>query len=82
MGNLGRCWDLGEAGQNSTFFTCQTLSCHLSFGLGYGSWSLSHGPFLESVGTFSAAPYSMVIELRRQTFEHHQPCMQPCGFQL
>ena len=26
--------------------------CDLSFGLGYGSWRLSHGSFLESVGIF------------------------------
>ena len=36
----------------------QTLSCDLSFGLEYGSWRVSHGSLLESVGTFWAAPYT------------------------
>ena len=51
MGNLER-W---VEGQNLRLF--QTLNCDLSFGLGYGSWRVSHGSFLESVGTFETQPY-------------------------
>ena len=47
MGILGRC---GWGRIKLNLF--QTLSCDLSFGLGYGSWRVSHGSFPESLGTF------------------------------
>ena len=48
-----RLWEIWRGGWSRTKLNIfQTLNCDLSFGLGYGSWRVSHGSFLESVGTF------------------------------
>ena len=48
-----RLWEFWGGGWSRTKLNLfQTLSCDLSFGLGYGSWRVSHGSFPESLGTF------------------------------